>query len=347
MPAEPEIITVDDGLDALLAQARAEAWEELFLGSGAWPDDGLRHWHRAGGFQGRIVKLSGDRDSLAAQLGIVGELSSLRRLALLSFGIGDDGAREIARLTNLTSLNLWNNSIGGDGAREIARLTNLTLLNLNGNSIGVDGAREIASLTKLTSLNLWNNSIGDDGAREIASLTNLTSLDLDSNSVGDDGARAIASLTNLTSLDLGDNSIGDDGARAIASLTNLTSLNLGDNDIEETGIRHLLDRHCDADPATPLDRLDLRNNPGLEKVLPSEVMESWDARAILAAYRRYRDAEGRGTLEALNEAKLLVVGNEAVGKTSLVRYLVENKPRDPAEKKTPGAAIHEKIDVAH
>ena len=252
MPAEPEIITVDtDGLDALLAQARAEAWEKLFLGSGAWPDDGLRHWHRAGGFQGRIVKLSGDRDSLAARLGIVGELSSLRRLALLSFGIGDDGAR------------------------------------------------------------------------------------------------AIASLTNLTSLDLGDNSIGVDGAHAIASLTNLTSLNLGDNDIEETGIRHLLDRHCDADPPTPLDRLDLRNNPGLEKVLPSEVMESWDARAILAAYRRYRDAEGRGTLEALNEAKLLVVGNEAVGKTSLVRYLVENKPRDPAEKKTPGAAIHEKIDVAH
>ena len=42
---------------------------------------------------------------------------------------------------------------------------------------------------------------------------------------------------------------------------------------------------------------------------------------------------------------MLVVGNEAVGKTSLIRYLVHGQPRNPDEKKTPGAAIHEKIEI--
>jgi GTPase SAR1 family protein len=42
----------------------------------------------------------------------------------------------------------------------------------------------------------------------------------------------------------------------------------------------------------------------------------------------------------------VVVGKEAVGKTSLIRYLVHGKPRDPDEQKTPGAAIQEKIEVS-
>ncbi len=42
---------------------------------------------------------------------------------------------------------------------------------------------------------------------------------------------------------------------------------------------------------------------------------------------------------------MLVVGNEAVGKTSLIRYLVHGQPRDPDEKKTPGTAIQEKIEI--
>ena len=54
-----------------------------------------------------------------------------------------------------------------------------------------------------------------------------------------------------------------------------------------------------------------------------------------------------GNLEKrpLNEAKLLVVGREAVGKTSLVNFLVHNRPRDPDEERTEGAAQHEKIET--
>jgi internalin A len=75
------------------------------------------------------------------------------------------------------------------------------------------------------------------------------------------------------------------------------------------------------------------------------VLQTTDAQAILAAYRRYRTAAAQQTLHPLNQAKLLVVGNEAVGKTSLIRYLVSNEARDPNELKTPGTAIHEKIET--
>jgi GTPase SAR1 family protein len=97
--------------------------------------------------------------------------------------------------------------------------------------------------------------------------------------------------------------------------------------------------------AWQLQTLNLRNNRDLRDLVPSEILETTDAQAILAAYRRYRAADEQKTLRPLNEAKLLVVGNEAVGKTSLLRYLINGKPRDPNEKKTPGIATHEKIET--
>lgn len=67
----------------------------------------------------------------------------------------------------------------------------------------------------------------------------------------------------------------------------------------------------------------------------------YDPAVILAAYRRF----AVGDRKTLNEAKLLVVGNEAVGKTSLLRFLIDDRPRDPPERKTPGVATQEKIEI--
>lgn len=41
-----------------------------------------------------------------------------------------------------------------------------------------------------------------------------------------------------------------------------------------------------------------------------------------------------------------MVGDEAVGKTSLIRYLIEDKPCDPSEGKTHGVALRQQIDVS-
>ncbi len=95
----------------------------------------------------------------------------------------------------------------------------------------------------------------------------------------------------------------------------------------------------------PPARLHLANNAGVADLLPKELLDSRDGSAIIAAYRRFRGERARSTLRPLNEVKLLVVGNEAVGKTSLLRYMLHGQARDPGERKTPGIVQHEKITI--
>ena len=153
----------------------------------------------------------------------------------------------------------------------------------------------------------------------------------------------ISELRQLSLLALVDLQIGADWARALASLTGLTSLKLLSNQIGDGGARALLETWSDRPSAGNLSYLDLRVNGDLSSLLPGEALDTTDAQAILAAYRRYR-AE-KETLQPLNEAKLLLVGNEGAGKTSLVRYLVDDLPRRDSEDPTRGAAIREKIDT--
>ncbi|WLD11866.1 COR domain-containing protein [Planctellipticum variicoloris] len=273
-------------------------------------------------------------------------LTNLNLLHLNNNSVGDEGASALASLTNLTSLNLGINGIGDNGACSLALLTNLTSLELWGNSVGSVGARALASLTNLTSLGLNGNKIGDEGARSLSSLAGLTSLSLADNGVRTEGARALSSLTNLTSLNLNNNSVGDEGARALASLSNLTSLSLSDNSLGAEGARTLLSAWADSTSAVRQRILDIRRNGDLSAILPPEVLDQLDAQAILAAFRRFRsELRTRDGLQPLNEAKLLVLGNEAVGKTSLIRFLVDNEPRNQDEPKTPRAQIREKIET--
>ena len=141
----------------------------------------------------------------------------------------------------------------------------------------------------------------------------------------------------------GDNNIGAEGAKTIAAaLPGLTTLDLGNNSIGAEGAKVLLDAWSERRKGQ-LRYLDLANNGDLGGLLPKESLESTDGRAILAAYRSFSRAHEEQTLRPLNELKLLVVGNEAVGKTSLLRYLIDGTPRDPNEMKTPGIVHHEKI----
>ena len=71
-----------------------------------------------------------------------------------------------------------------------------------------------------------------------------------------------------------------------------------------------------------------------------------DAQAILPALSQVPPRGGEGDATAAQRGQAAVVGNEAVGKTSLIRYLVNNEPREPDEKETPGTAIHERSRVS-
>ncbi len=154
----------------------------------------------------------------------------------------------------------------------------------------------------------------------MSSLTNLTSLNLSFNQIGDEGARALSLLTNLTSLDLQYNQIGDEGARALSSLTNLTLLDLSGCSLTmfPRDLLHL----------PILSKLDLRGN-----MIVDLASELWSEQSNCLPIVRAHFADLEQGAEADRELKLMLLGNGRVGKTSIVRFLM-NEPFNENENST-------------
>jgi hypothetical protein len=148
-----------------------------------------------------------------------------------------------------------------------------------------------------------------------------------------DDLASIASLSSLQRLALPSAKLGDVGARAIAeNLINLHFLLLGDNRLTDDAVRRLVE-------GLPLlETIRVQGNESLR--LPQELMGTTNA-AGLRDYFRRAQSEGK---RKLNEAELIVVGNEAVGKTALVNYLIKDEPCSDTDK-TPGLHIQERIEV--
>jgi small GTP-binding protein len=275
----------------------------------------------------------------AGACAIAEKLSRLHTLHFSRNKVGDVGARVIAEnLSQLHTLNLWDNSVGEAGAQAIAQnLPLLHILYLSHNNVGKAGAQAIAqNLPLLHTLYLSHNNVGKAGAEAIAqNLPLLHTLDLSHNNAGNAGARVIAqNLPRLHILYLSHNKVGEAGARAIAeNLRQLHTLYLGNNNLTDTAVRFLVDG------LPHLQRISVRGNKKL--TLPEELIGiSTDAQALRDYFRRSLD---EGTRQ-LNEAKLIIVGHEAAGKTSLVNYLVRNEPCRETEA-TRGVSIQERINV--
>ena len=135
----------------------------------------------------------------------------------------------------------------------------------------------------------------------------------------------IANLANLTRLYLGGNqitAIPDE----ITNLANLTRLDLSRNQI--TAIPDAIAN------LAKLTTLDLRNNP---LPVPPEILNDCQHPAAIIGYWQKLK---QGERKPLNEAKVILIGHGAVGKTSLVRQLIERNFK-PDETKTEG------IDIRH
>ncbi|QLE57703.1 leucine-rich repeat domain-containing protein [Nostoc sp. TCL26-01] len=212
----------------------------------------------------------------------------------------------IAKLTNLTQLYLSRNQIT-QIPEAIANLTNLTEFYLNSNQI-TQIPEAIANLTNLTEFYLSRNQINQI-PEAIAKLTNLTQFYLGNNQITQI-PEAIAKLTNLTQLDLSYNQITQI-PEAIAKLTNLTQLDLGGNQI--TQIPEAIAK------LTNLTQLDLGGNQITN--IPLEILNSRNTKKILNYLRQISKSETR----PLHEAKLLLIGQGSVGKTSLIERLIRNE----------------------
>ncbi|MBD2123254.1 COR domain-containing protein [Trichocoleus sp. FACHB-262] len=149
----------------------------------------------------------------------------------------------------------------------------------------------------------------------IGQLTNLSALHLSNNQLTQ-VPEAIGQLTNLSALYLARNQLTQ-VPEAIGQLTNLTELRLWGNQITE--IPNWLEE------LPNLNKLDLRQNPlpiSPEILGPPDLSrEPGSVEAIFNYCQQLRSGEVR----PLNEAKLLLIGQGSVGKTSLINRLIYNR----------------------
>lgn len=257
------------------------------------------------------------------------ELTKLESLDLRANQIRDIGF--LQKLTALEELNLSDNQISNIGF--LLDLRNLQRFDLSGNKIS--NTRFLENLTSLKKLDLHGNQITDISF--LSKLTTLQSLDLSNNQISD--IKFLEKLTCLEALNLRGNQISDIGF--VEKLVSLLSLDLRSNQV--TDISALTEnlrvgRKIDMGEYSEYcgEGLLLYNNPIAKP--PLEILKQGNE-AILAYFESLEKAEKEGNqLYRLNEIKLLLVGEGAAGKTSLLKQLKGLKFKND-ESKTHGINI--------
>jgi internalin A len=288
----------------------------------------------------------------------------------------------LAQLTQLTSLNLSRNKLT-TLPESLGRLTQLTELDISDNQLTAL-PDSIGQLTQLTSLDLSRNKL-TALPDSIAQLTQLTSLDLSYNQLTT-LPESIGQLTQLTSLNLSNNKLTalPESIRQltnlkilylqycafdnqilphrIQNLTQLEVLGLSDTQVvfpswieKLTKLRSLYfcrNKLTDIPPPHAqlehLKTLDLGGNP-LNPALQSaydacKKHSGYEGYEPLWAYLRSIETDA----EPLYEAKLVLVGEGDVGKTTLLKALKGDAGDAPkaGESTTHGIDIH-KMNLPH
>ncbi|MEO8117914.1 MAG: COR domain-containing protein, partial [Rhodoferax sp.] len=244
--------------------------------------------------------------------------------------------KEISQLTKLTHLALWENQLSSLPP-EIGQLTALTTLYLSRNKLH-SLPLQLFHLSELTVLGLWGNQLSTLPP-EIGQLTALTALHLSLNQLGSLPPE-IGQLTALTVLHLSSNQLST-LPPVIGQLTALTELHLWSNQLSSVPL--------EISQLTALTELFLHYNPALSipdsvlgpsysEVHADEKKTAARPQDILNWYFTQREGAAQGTLRAVNEVKVMLVGRGGAGKTSLRRFFMgqEHAPKEP---ETPGIAL--------
>ncbi|MGH3983836.1 MAG: COR domain-containing protein [Pseudonocardiaceae bacterium] len=283
---------------------------------------------------GQLVSLQNlhlEGNQLVALPPEIGQLARLQNLHLEGNRLGALPP-EIGRLTNLDFLSLESNRLSAL-PMELGQLVNLEVLRLEGNRLTALPP-EIGQLTRLQSLHLESNDLGALPS-EIGQLIRLRSLHLADNQLSALPVE-IGRLAHLEFLNLEGNQLGV-LPRELGRLIKLEVLRLEGNRLTalppeigrlinlefiDLGGNHLTTLSPELGDLPEVVLLRLGGNSLREPLL--ELLER-GANELFAYLRSLKDAEPQ------YEAKLLLVGEGKVGKTSLVAALqgkpfIENRP---------------------
>ena len=259
---------------------------------------------------------------------------------------------EIGQLRRLQKVNLSENSLI-EIPPEVGELVSLLSLDLRGNQLTALPP-EISKLRRIQRLDIRGNHLSQL-PHEVAELTSLRELDLRRNQLTE-LPREIGGLVALLGLDVGDNQLTG-LPREIFKLTRLQTLKLQGNQLTELP--------TDIGKLGSLQQLDLQRNKlnalpwGLATLLfnglslhvsanplrePFPELLGRGPRAVAAYLRSLEDAMPQF------EAKLLLIGEGNVGKTSLVAAIrgepfIENRPTTHGIEIRPLTMPHPEIDV--
>ena len=232
----------------------------------------------------------------------------------------------LGSLTALTALGLVGNQLTAL-PESLGNLTALTTLYLDNNQL-TELPESLGNLTALTALRLDNNQL-TELPESLGNLTALTTLGLSGNQLTE-LPESIGNLTALTTLYLDNNQLTE-LPESLGNLTALTTLGLGANQLTELPIS--------LKNLTSLLALYLYGNSWRSPLL--EISEGGTE-----AVRTYLTLVSESAAE-LWMSKLLVVGQGAVGKTSLIKALA-GQQYDPDEPTTHGLRIIElKLNHPH
>lgn len=271
--------------------------------------------------------------SLPDSLGQLTNLSSfsLNQNKLISL------PNSLNQLTSLPSIDLRHNQLTYL-PDSLGELTNLRSLDLNGNNLTFL-PNSLGQLSNLYSLYLDHNQL-TCLPNSLGQLTNLRSFGLSSNrltSLPD----SLGQLINLSFLNLSSNRLTS-LPKLLSRLANLFFLNLSFNQLTFipnwlNGLTYLRSLNLEYNQISQLPtwlwtkqtltKLELKGNP-----LPIAPELARDTRSILETYF--------GACTPLHEAKLLLVGEGEVGKTSLIRRLVY-RDFNNQQGKTDGIDVHQ------
>ncbi|MBL7784347.1 MAG: leucine-rich repeat domain-containing protein [Chitinophagales bacterium] len=245
------------------------------------------------------------------QLTDISGLSDLAALTILDLDSNQlTDVSGLSDLPALTTLDLRNNQL--TDVSGLSDLPALTTLDLQDNQLtDISG---LSDLPALTTLDLRNNQLTDVSG--LSGLAALTILDLDSNQLTD--VSGLSGLAALTTLDLRNNQLTD--VSGLSDLPALTTLYLNDNKLTDvSGFLPLLERKKPMqfviEDWTNEGEINVKNNP--IQVPPLEIIEQ-GREAVLRYF-----AELEKGKEKLLEAKVLLVGQGASGKTSLKVKLMD------------------------
>jgi small GTP-binding protein len=263
---------------------------------------------------GNLTKLTALylNDNLIEDISSISKLKQL--IGLYTSGNKIDDIKVVSKLRGLKHLDISNNRILN--LRVLHLLSNLEVLNLSNNDL--DSISSLCNISSLKDLDVSLNAIAD--LEPLSKLINIQALSLDNNLIID--CSSLKSLVNLRELNLSFNFIDD--ISCLETLTDLRTLNLKDNLISILP-KWILNSKMDI--STGLQGINLEDNPIVN--VPVAFLKQGKQ-----AIKDYFVSLKEGA-QPISEIKVILLGEGAAGKTSLLNYL-KGKPYNKNESQTHG-----------